>query len=131
MQNEAVSETIEFIPKWNGNFEKENPFSVKIHPLTRNESNAYAKAVRHKPVKGSREFTNNAVEIEDRRFQKNVHGFVGFFHPITKKEIVTVEDFYSAFGLDDLYIEINDAIQAISTLDPEQVKNFEPQSVGD
>jgi len=120
-----------YTPAWGGNREKENPFTVEIHLLTRREIQALGKQIKHKRRKGFREeFSDNSAEVQERQFLENVGRIEGFSHPLIKVPVTNAQELYDAPGCTTLVTEIIDTMEDASGLTEDEIKNSAPQSAG-
>lgn len=116
-------EPVTYTPAYGGNRDSKDPLTVVLTPLSREESDHYAKSVRFNQKKGYRnQWVSNTQEVQKKQFIERVQEVNGFLDCDSGEPITDIRTFYEQ-GPPDLIEEILNVILDVSQLEEQEVKN--------
>ena len=112
---------MKYTPKYMGNDQDPDPFTVEIKPLSHGEVAKYGQKIERKAKRGFRgQETTNALAVQKRQFIDNTKDFKNFF--IGEKEIIEAAEFYEEAPF-PLVQEILEVMEEVSELTEQERKN--------
>ena len=122
---------IEYVPKWNGNRESDDPFFVKLRFLNQNECLAIQREVRRKVklAKGPEKKNQVIFEEQEKMLRENIAGFSENVL-IDGRPIGSVKEFLEN-NIEELMEELADAMVNFNKMTEGERKNLQGASGGD